>query len=444
MSVSKARLPCLLAAVLWAGHAAGAEEVAYPPRLPDGAAVGTATGPDLLRGPAPQAGVAVAKTAPTVDFLYYPCQTYKAKTWSCWGDGSVAGGIYYSAIGDHNAPAGNAFVYAYDPAARNLRLLVDLAKVLRLPEGHYVPGKIHSRLDVGDDGCVYFATHRGSTGVTTDRYHYKGDWILRHDPRTGKTEVLAHGPVGKQCIPCSVLDPKRLIFYGGTAAGDPKDERIQFFAFDVQARRVLYSGYGGPGRYMMLAASTGRVYFTPGLKGPLYRFDPAASLAAPVKLNAEMGLRAATRETPDGFIYAVGDKDEATLYRLSTKTEQVEPLGPAPVGSQSYITSLDADPTGRYLYYIPGAHGGSEKDGAPVVQFDTRERTRKIIAFLHPLMKERFGFTPIGTFSSALDEKGALLFITWNGCVRKNPGQSPTWDASALTVLHIPESERKP
>jgi hypothetical protein len=446
---------CVLAAMLMAGllapalfaaaaGAAGAQEAEYPPRLPDGAPVGSATGPELLRGPAAAEGVTVAAAPPAVDFLYYPCQTYKAKTWSCWGDGSVSGGVYYSAVGDHNAPAGNAFVYAYDPAAKSLRLLTDVAKVLALPAGHYVPGKVHSRIDVGDDGCVYFATHRGSTRVTTDEYHYEGDWIMRHDPRTGKTDVLARGPAGKHCIPCSVLDPRRLIFYGGTAAGDPQDKSIRFFAYDVRAGRVLYQGEGGPGRYMMLAPSTGRVYFTPGAKGPLHRFDPAATPPAPVRLDAEIGLRAATRETPDGFIYAVGDKDDPTLYRFSTAAEKVEALGPAPVGGQAYITSIDADPSGRYLYYVPGAHGGSDKDGAPVVQYDVRTRTRKIIAYLHPFLKERFGFTPIGTFSTAVDEGGGRLFMTWNGCTRRDPGERPSWDAAALVVLTIPESERKP
>ncbi len=132
----------------------------------------------------------------------------------------AAGRKYYSAIGDHTAPQGNAFLYEYDPDKKTFRTLVNVKKLLGLPAGHYVPGKIHSRIDMGSDGWLYFATHRGSTRVTTDKYHYKGDWIVRHHPQTGKTEVVAQGPVPKHCIPTSVLDPKRLIFYGGTAAGN--------------------------------------------------------------------------------------------------------------------------------------------------------------------------------------------------------------------------------
>ena len=48
----------------------------------------------------------------------------------------------------------------------------------------------------------------------------------------------------------------------------------------------------------------------------------------------------------------------ASIYAFNTKTEKVENLGPAAVASNTYIGAIDADPTGRYLYYVPGAHGG--------------------------------------------------------------------------------------
>jgi len=436
-----------LLTALWVGVALGAPparaEVAYPPKLPGGKTVVTDTSKAFLKGPASMKGVRVAAAAPTVDLMYYPGQTYKGNPWSNWGDGVAVGEKYYSAIGDHLGPAGNAFVYEYDAADKTLRQLVDLRKVLKLPDGHYTPGKIHSRIDVGSDGWLYYATHRGSTRVTTDAYHYTGDWILRTHPASGTTEVVARGPVGKQCIPCSVLDPKRLIFYGSTQAGDRTDKRHTFFAYDTKAKKLLYRGYGGPGRYMIFAASTGRVYFTPDLAGKLHRYDPAVG-GAPVELAAEIGLRAATRETPQGYVYTVSSKGEATICRFNTRTEAVDTLGPAPVGRMTYITTIDADPAGRYLYYVPGAHGGTHQDGAAVVQFDVTTGTKKVIAFLYPFLKERYGYTPIGTFSTAVSAKGDKLYITWHGSLAATWKRRPSWDACALTVVHIPASERKP
>src|SRR4029077_3025517 len=130
--------------------------VPYPPTLPGGKEVVTDTSEEFLKAPADlPKGIAVAKAAPTVDYLFFPGQTYAAKPWSNWGDSIFANGKYYASIGDHLAPAGNAFVYEYDPEKKKIRQLVDVKKLLNLPEGHYVPGKIHSRLDMGDDGWLY-------------------------------------------------------------------------------------------------------------------------------------------------------------------------------------------------------------------------------------------------------------------------------------------------
>jgi len=111
-------------------------KVTFPPRLPDGAEVVTDGSPKLLQAPDGfPADVPVASEAPTIDFAFYPGQDYPGKPWSAWGDSLAVNGKYYSAIGDHLAP-GNAFLYEYDPATRKFRQLLDLKKLLNLPEGH--------------------------------------------------------------------------------------------------------------------------------------------------------------------------------------------------------------------------------------------------------------------------------------------------------------------
>src|ERR1700684_2897504 len=55
-------------------------DLEFPPRLPDGKEIHTVTSDEFLKAPATiDKDVLIAKTAPTIDFLYYPCQTYKAK-----------------------------------------------------------------------------------------------------------------------------------------------------------------------------------------------------------------------------------------------------------------------------------------------------------------------------------------------------------------------------
>jgi hypothetical protein len=178
---------CILAmatalCLAWPGITGGAgdrradvEPPPLPPALPDGQRVATFSSAKLLEPPASLRNVSVATTPPVVDFLYYAGQDYEGKPWSNWGDGVATPGKYYSAIGDHKAPDGNAFVYEYDAATKTLKKIVDLRRLLDVPDGQYSPGKIHGRIDMGSDGWLYFSTHRGSTRVTTDEYGYQGD-----------------------------------------------------------------------------------------------------------------------------------------------------------------------------------------------------------------------------------------------------------------------------
>ena len=188
-----------------AAHAQKPPVLTFPPTIPDGKESLSHTGDEFLKPPATlRKDVDVAKAAPTVDFLYFPGQDYLGNPWSNWGDSVAANGKYYASIGDHLAlggkgdPAngtGTGRVFEYDPEKKTFRQLLDTTKLLQLPIGHYTPGKIHSRLDVGSDGWLYCSTHRGSTTVTADKNNYTGDWVLRCDPKTGKSEVVVRGPV---------------------------------------------------------------------------------------------------------------------------------------------------------------------------------------------------------------------------------------------------------
>src|SRR5262249_54573528 len=136
----------------------------------------------------------------------------------------------------------------------------------------YRPGEMQSRIDLGSDGFLYYATDRGSPTVTNDAHGYKGEWILRTDPLTLKTQIVATFPIPKHTIPASVLDPKRMIFYGGTAPGkDAPNQKIQFFALDVKTGKMLTVADDGPYRTTIFSSSTGKVFW----EGKVY--DPATN-----------------------------------------------------------------------------------------------------------------------------------------------------------------------
>jgi hypothetical protein len=448
------RLPWFVAAFAMSAAsvllAADKQTVSWPPKLPDGKQSLTIESRDFLKPVAKLVdGVKIAQTPPTVDFFYYDCQTYPGNPWSVWGDGCATEGKFYSAVGDHKSPMGNAFVYEYDASTKKLRKIVDVREVLKRPDGWYTPGKIHSHIDMGSDGWLYFTTHRGSTRVAENpENHFEGDWILKANPATGETKIIAAAPLKMQCLPAGRLDPDRLVWYAGSADGLNKKDP-QFLAYDVKNGKPLYQDDHGPYRDLIVARSTGKMYFhgekassdEEGSGASLYRFDPEKP-AKPVKIDAQVGLRAASEETPQGLVYTI-DRDH--LWSFDIKTEKAESLGPAIVATQNYTTSIDADPTGRYLYYIPGAHGGAERDGTPVIQYDTKTKTRKVLCFLHPVLWKECGYVPIGTFGSSVSPDGSKLYVTWNGAheMADVSGKVP-FRSVAMTVIHIPESERQP
>src|SRR5262245_15157962 len=61
------------------------EEITFPPKIGGDMEVVTDSSIDFLNPPKTlREGVAVAKTPPKVDFLYFPGQTYEGKPWSNW------------------------------------------------------------------------------------------------------------------------------------------------------------------------------------------------------------------------------------------------------------------------------------------------------------------------------------------------------------------------
>src|SRR5687768_8210909 len=103
--------------------------LSWPPKLANGKEVATDKSQDFITKPEHvklEEGVEIAKTAPTIDFLYLPGQKYPSKLWSVWGDGSATGTKYYTSIGDHAAPRGEGQVYEYDSKTKKVRMLMSI------------------------------------------------------------------------------------------------------------------------------------------------------------------------------------------------------------------------------------------------------------------------------------------------------------------------------
>jgi len=142
---------------------ADVEPPALPPTMPDGKTIATFSSPGLLEPPVSMQDVSVAKTPPVIDFLYYPGQDYEGKPWSNWGDGVATPGKYYSAIGDHRAPDGNAFVYEYSTGTRTLKKVVAFLHPILKKRFGYTPLGTFSTA-VSPSGKTLYITWNGNLG----------------------------------------------------------------------------------------------------------------------------------------------------------------------------------------------------------------------------------------------------------------------------------------
>ncbi len=412
----------------------------------------------------------VAKTPPTIDFARPACQEEKGHddNWSHWGDGLYGpDGMFYVSLGNHASPHGYAYVHRIDPATGEVRLVADVDKVLNVPRHVWTPGKIHSPLTDGGDGHIYFATYRGDRLGTLAEHGYGGDHIFRHHIASGKTEDL--GVFHPFCSVSQMLyyaPLKRLYAFACFGQAHPEPRRNYFVVYDVEELEKIHVAEPEP-RFdprMIIVGPDGRAWYN--MKGEaLARYDPVKNIteATSIRLPGRQSLRAASRPDSNGICYCITrhwgrtlNPQAGVVFAFDTKTEGSEVINRAFVQWLSpayrlkrksdtrklplYTAICKLDPAGRKLYYIPSSHGGSEKHGTALIQMDLRTGGRKVLAFLNRHLRRAVNFDPAGTYSLVLNPDGSQICIAWNegwGTIRKR-----SQGRVAVTILHIPESER--
>lgn len=414
----------------------------------------------VLTPPAKFTGeVQVAKTPPTIDFGIFPGQGKPANLWSNWGDSAFMNGNFYCTIGNHDAPHGVALVFKVDPNKKTMEKVVDYNQVAGLTDmTQYAPGKVHSPLMDGGDGWLYFFGYRG--GGTKAEWGYVGDPLLRFNPSTGAAENL--GPaIPDNSVACSQIHvASRMVYVLGNHGQTAKVQKDQFYAYNLDTRKLIFGG--GPEPLMaraMMVAPDGRVYYSvakPGTGrladktkkddkgeppvGVLAKYDPKTNevTTTGIKVPGDGCVRVASRADAQGLIYGI--TKEGTVFAFDTKAETFKEMGPATFAGPGYTASVKLDPTERYLYYIPSAHGGSKEHGTAVFQLDVKTGQRKVLAFVHDFIAQQTNYNLGGTFGIALNQDASQLAICFNG--RPIGGKNDDFGQCSVMIVHIPESER--
>jgi|GEM_PF-524695 len=212
-----------------------------------------------------------------------------------------------------------------------------------------------------------------------------------------------------------------------------------FVVYDVNQRQVIYSGNADihTGFRNIMVDRQGNAYFSVKAKG-LARYSPQTNQVTVLDVALPGRLRASTRQAADGWIYGATDTPDNQLFRYHPESNKVEQLGTA----WHYTTHMVLDPTDRYFYFMPGAHGQAFQLGTPVLQYNIQKRQIKVIAFLNEFYESQHRYRVGGTYGFDLDPEGRRLFINING-MDVIPGTRTTapFGSPAVMVVHIPESE---
>jgi hypothetical protein len=394
--------------------------------------------------------------------------------WSNWSQSAYDSrtGKFYSSVSDHGKYNAHIHLVEYDPQAKKVRCLPEINKVLGRKPTQFSEGKIHGWLDFYQSKdlssphlwfCTYWAKY-----VEPDEEDfasgYDGGHIMSCDVITG--DIVDYGvPLVRASWPFHRVDIKRGTLYAVGMFGE-------FLAWDINEQKTKWAGYLPKGmgwweRAILIDEETGMVYTSnrdtesdPQLH--IIKYDPfknrffklACHVPEETRLDDSKGgkgiisnkyrhLRSHTRQrNTDGLFWC--STYNGKLFTFDPVKEEIVDKGYDWIGNERYIPTMDSSPGGRYLYYLPGGHGRAYLEGSPVIQYDTKTETVKVLAFLYPFYFNKYGYTPTGTFSIKLDDKGEKLFVLWNGAYMEHKAheKEDAFGTCSLTVLTIPESER--
>ena len=241
----------------------------------------------------------------------------------------------------------------------------------------------------------------------------------------------------------SLLDRARNIWWCNLEGGTNT-----LWALDLTTRQELYqapAGSMGFNRDFALARD-GSIYFNGA--SSIWKCAAKTRQTTPTRSafpgDGKIGMRASTAESKDGWIYGVTMRP-GRIFRYSPQRDQLELFG-ADFLAGDYTAVCVLSPDERFLYYLPGAHGGAFKIGTPVVQYEIAKDQRKVLAFLRETFATEAGFVPAGTYGVKLSADGSTLYVNLNGHaadpIRPPPMRAIGFGLTAFAAIHIPASER--
>jgi len=361
-------------------------------------------------------------------------------------------GCFYYSIGNHLYYGGNAYMMKYDPLEKVQSVCFESKKCLGWTPEMWTDGKIHGNPDIDSNGDMYVPTYSGPRPLAADLkvVDYHGAHILRYNIYSGEVEDLGVPLQGDTWCYSAYNEQLGLLFGVGQAKG-------MVMAYDTRKRTMVYGGFPPPDirwwmRCTLIDPESGKIYSSNVVSRegemPMVSWERKNSTFSTLEVRSPTNpvsgkgepLRAHTVSKDSHGAYWCFD-EFGFMFRFFPAESRVEPVGLNWGKTGKYTANLVMSPQGRYLYYLPGAHNRMYEYGTPLVQYDTENGKKKVIAFLNEYYVEKYGYSPYGAYGIDISKAGDSVFFYTNGLFStKEMGSG--YGRPAVFHVQIPESER--
>ena len=380
---------------------------------------------------------------------YFPEYSVNA-AWANWGKVTRSDdNRFYFSVGDHRGTGCQINIYEYSPGRNILHKVVDVDELLGWTDNTYTDGKIHGRMGIMPDGTIWAATHYG---VWPDSLWwangYRGSWLLSYNIYTHEKKNWGVQLIGNM-LPEFNLDPKRGRLFGMGA-------NYTCLCWDTINKQVRYAGYPPKSwlwwqRACLLEEETGKFWSSDmsDNKRRFISFDPEYNkferyeLSPPANpyTNAIGQLRAYTEKRAfDSAFYCVSQN--GAFFKFRPEIPETKIIG-VNWDKGRYTSTMAIDPTGRYIYFMPGGtKGQNANEFGPLLQYDVKTGKKKVLAWLVDYYYNKYGYWCGGTYGMEISNDGSFLVIVMNGAMVNRDKNGSTYGKPSLFVVAIPEEER--
>ncbi len=390
--------------------------------------------------------------APGLEPAYFPEDQRAHAHWANWNRPTrTEDGRFIFAVGNGCTRGGKIFLYEYCPIAQSVEKILDVSRAFGWTDSSRTDGKIHGRMGIMPDGTLWLGSQYGD--YSPDPWFDEeliGSPLLSYNVHTGKTENWG------ALLPGNTLSQTSLDVRRGVLLATGEFPTV--LCRDVTNHRTLFTGPLPEGwtwfnRAALFDETTGKFWSTDA-SDSLARFlsyDPERNrferheFSPPENpfFKSTGNLRAYTeRRAMDGAYYCISYN--GAMFRFRPEKGSVEPVG-TNWGRGRYASTIALDPSGRYLYYMPGGKKmQNANEYGPLVQYDVETGRKKVLAWLVDYYYEKYGYWAGGTYGMEISEDGSFLVIVMNGAFRlRDDLRDYPYEYPALFVVRIPEEERQ-